>query len=135
MAITTHIDPDYRIKYKHLFRDKVPVRNMMTSLKDEIAAILKEFNSSVDTRFYAEDRILIPGSEGYLPRPGIIIEHQGKNEDFERDFSNYIEQIEKLAKKLDNKTSIYEYSFKIEFTQKERWTIYEGHYVAYNLSM
>ena len=135
MAITTHIDPDYRIKYKHLFRDKAPIRNMMTSLKDEIAAILKEFNSSVDTRFHAEDRILIPGSEGYLPRPGIIIEHQGKNEDFERDFSNYIEQIEKLAKKLDNKTSIYEYSFKIEFTQKERWTIYEGHYVAYNLSM
>lgn len=135
MAITTHIDSDYKIKYKHLFKDKAPVRNMMTSLKDEIAVILKEFNSSVDTRFYAEDRMLIPGSEGYLPRLGIIVEHQGKNEDFDRDFSNYIEQIKKLAKKLDNKTSIYEYSFKVEFTQKERWIIYEGHYVAYNLLM
>ena len=134
MAIT-HIDPDYRIKYKHLFKDRSPVNSLMSTLKDEIAQIIKEFNSIVDSRFYAEDRILIPSKDGYLPRHGVIVEHQGKNGDFERDFSNYKEQISQLAKKLDNKTSIYEYSFKTEFTEISRWVQYEGHYVAYNLSM
>ena len=43
--------------------------------------------------------------------------------------------LTELARKLDSKTSIYEYSFKTEFTQKDKWVLYEGDYVAYNLSM
>lgn len=134
MAIT-HIDPDYKIKYKHLFKERKPFRSTMSTIKDEIDSILKEFNQKVEPVFYAENKILIPGQGGNLPRHGIIIEHQGKNEDFERDFNNYIEHIEELARKLDSKTSIYEYSFKTEFTQKDKWVLYEGDYVAYNLSM
>lgn len=129
------VDPDFRVKYKHLFRKPNYDKSLMSSLKDEISELLKEFNISVDHRFYAESRTLIPGEDGNLPRHGIIIEHHGENEDFEKDFNNYKSQIEKLAKKLDSKTTIYEYSFKTEFSNKDKWVLFENHYVAYNLSL
>ena len=129
------IDPDYRIKYKHLFKERSTKGSVMSTLKDEIDAMLSKFNTTVDNKFYAENRVLIPGDINVLPKHGIIIEHQGKNEDFEKDFNKYKEQIEKLAKKLDNRTTIYEYSFKTEFSDRDKWLIYEGHYVAYNLSL
>lgn len=129
------MNQDYRIKYKHLFRDKSPIKNIMSSLTDDINHILKDFNSSVKSVFYAENRVLIPGEGRALPRHGIIIEHCGNNEDFNRDFNNYIEPINILAKKLDSKTTIYEYSFEKEFTDKNKWVLYNKHYVAYNLSL
>ena len=132
---TNLVDPDYRIKYKHLFRDRGPAKTLMSSLKDDIAKVLKEFNSTTNTIFFAEDRVLIPAEDSSLPRHGIIIEYHGKDEDFDKDFNEYSLQIEKLAKKLDNLTTIYEYSFKTEFCKKERWVHYEGHKVAYNLSL
>lgn len=132
---TNYVDPDYRTKYKHLFRDRTPTRSLMNSLTDDMNKVIKEFNSSTNHIFYAENRILIPGENGEFPRHGVIIEHHGSKEDFDTDFSNYIKQIETLAKKLDSITTIYEYSFKTEFCKKDRWVEYEGHYVAYNLSL
>lgn len=130
---TTTIDPDYRIKYKHLFR-KTNLRTVST-IKDEIAIVLKHFNEIVDQKFYADNRILIPGTPNTLPRHGIIIEYQGKEEDFDNDFGQYLPRLEQLADKLGSMTSIYERPFKTEFCEKESWVDYNNTKVAYNLSM
>ena len=131
---TNLVDPDYKIKYKHLFRTKAPYIST-DSLEYKTSLVIKEFNKENDSLFFAEDRVLIPGDEDNFSRKGIILEHRGDKEDFEKDFSNHLKQIEKLAKKLDSITCIYEYSFKTEFCQIDRWVEYEGHYVAYNLLM
>lgn len=130
---TSTIDADYRIKYKHLFK---PKRNYTTicTIKDEIREMLQHFNKLVDNRFYADDRILIEGSDGYLPRHGIIIEYQGKEKDFEKDFEKYLPRIQQLANKLEARTSVYECSFETEFCNKSHWVEFEGNKVAYNLS-
>ena len=131
---TSTIDADYRIKYKHLFK---PKRNYTTvcTVKDEIREMLEHFNKLVDHRFYADNRILIEGSDGYLPRHGIIIEYSGKDENFDEDFEKYLPRIEQLADKLDSRTSLYEGKFRQEFCNKEAWVEFEGNKVAYNLSL
>ena len=129
----TTVTLNYREKYKHLFRPKKDYVTVCT-IRDEIETMLNHFNR-LTNKFYADNRILIEGVNGYLPRHGIIIEHQGKEEEFENDFNTYLPRIEQLADKLDKRTNLYEGSFKDEFCNIDRWVEFMGTKVAYNLSL
>ena len=130
------VDPDYKTKYKHLFRDRRNTSKSFFTEKNHIADLLHKFNNSVDHIFFADSRVLIPAEEsGSLPRHGIIIEHIGKsNSQFEEDFDKYESEIQDLAKSLDSTTCLYEYSFKTEF-KKDKWVEFENKKVAYNLAL
>lgn len=125
---------NYREKYKHLFGPPINYGSDCT-ITDQITSMLDHFNTLTNHKFYADNRILIPGKNGYLPRTGIIIEHNGKNEDFEQDFKQYLPRIEQLAKKLEKYSAIYECSFKTEFCNIDNWVDFEGNKTGYNLSL
>ena len=129
------VDLDYKIKYKHLFKKTKYSNKTIGGVKDEINEALDHFNKLVEGKFYAIDKILIPGKNGYLPRHGIVLEYCGPNKDFDKDFDFCIERIKQLANKLQSITSLYECPFKNEFCNKDSWIEYEGNLIAYNLSI
>lgn len=105
------------------------------SYRIDMQRIIDEFNSSVSNSFIAESKILIPATESTMARRGIIVEHQGKPEEFEEHFKQYKAELKDFAHKLDKRSSLYEYPFKNEFLEISKWELYEGKYLNYNYEL
>lgn len=110
--------------------------NVFGSYKSEMQNIMDEFNKSAKGVFHVESRVLIE-AEGPrdLPTKGLIIEHIGNSDKFEEHFEQYLENIRKLAHKLDKRTRLYQYPFINEFACIDKWVDYNGTKVAYNYSL
>lgn len=110
--------------------------NVFGSYTREIQSILDEFNSSVDNKFIAESKVLVPSQSPYsMDKRGIIVVYQGEVENFEEHFQQYKEELNRLAHKLDKRTCLYEYPFTSEFTHIDKWVDYDNTKVAYNYEL
>lgn len=115
------------------------VRQPLGSYTKDIKDYIDEFNNNSSSKFHAESRVLIPANEDdryKMDTRGIIIEYNSTNrEEFETDFNENFDIIEKFAKKLDKRTSLFQRKFYSEFCDINAWNEWNNMIVAYNLEI
>lgn len=105
------------------------------SYKRDIDAILAAFNEKTNL-FQAESRVLQPATGRYgLDRRGIIVEYKGDLDKFDEELENVMPHLEKMCKKLEKRTRLYEYPFEQELCHRDKWVEYDNTFVAYNYEL